>query len=89
MTKDQELELQNISWLSNEDYQKAVGQFRIKVSALLTDAFDMYGLGHEINPITKEIVSLAEDFGLRVRGLDHPINTPETQRRERRNNHDG
>ena len=71
----------DINWLSDEDYAKAVGQFRIQLNGV----FDflkvdeklpvryMYGLGYAIPGAIKEIVKLTEDFGLRVRGLDKPI----------------
>jgi hypothetical protein len=58
--------------LSDSDYAKAIGQFRLAVGAVL-GAFDMYGMGVFIKGAQDEIVKLAEDFGLRVRGFDKPI----------------
>ena len=59
--------------LSDEDYAKAVGQFRLAVGALLS-VFHRYGLNVFIPGVQDEIVKLAEDFGQRIRGdLDKPI----------------
>jgi len=58
--------------LSDEDYAKAIGQFRLAVGATL-QVFNMYGMGEFIAGVQDEIVRLAEDFGLRVRGIDKPI----------------
>jgi len=59
--------------LNDEDYAKAVGQFRLAVGAVLS-VFNMYGMGVYIGGAQKELVKLAEDFGQRVRGdLDKPI----------------
>ena len=58
--------------LGDEDYGKAVGMFRMAVGAIL-QVFDMYGMGAYIGGAQTEIVKLAEDFGLAVRGVDKPI----------------
>lgn len=58
--------------LSDEEYTKAIGQFRLAVNAML-GVFDRYGQGVYIPGASDEIVRLAEDFGLRVRGVDKPI----------------
>ena len=58
--------------LSDEDYAKAVGQFRLAVGAVLS-VFNMYGMDAYIPSAQEEIVKLAEDFGQRVRGIDKPI----------------
>ena len=59
--------------LSDESYEKAVGQFRMAVGGVLR-VFDMYGMGVYIGAAQEEIVRLAEDFGQRIRGdLDKPI----------------
>lgn len=62
----------NIHWLSDDDYAKAVGQLRLQVANIL-GVFSMYGLGDYIPEATNEIVRRAEDFGLRVRGVDKII----------------
>lgn len=58
--------------LSDESYAKAVGLLRMQIGAIL-QPFDMYGLGVFIRGAQDEIVKLAEDFGLVVRGVDKPI----------------
>lgn len=67
--------------LSDEDYAKAVGQFRLAVGGVLT-VFNMCGMGVYIGETQETIVKLAEDFALRVRGdLDKPISVEYIRRR--------
>ena len=61
-----------IHWLSDSDYAKARTQFSMQVGGVL-QTFAMYGMDIYIPGAQAEIVKLAEDFGLRVRGVDHPI----------------
>lgn len=61
-------------WLADGDYAKALGQFRMQVAARLR-VFDCYGLGVYISSVVEAIIELAEDFGMRVRGDDRPINS--------------
>jgi len=61
-------------FLAEEDYAKALGQFRLQVAARLR-VFDCHGLGVYIRPVTEAIIELAEDFGMRVRGEDRPIDS--------------
>ena len=63
---------QPITWLSDEDYKKAVGQLRLQLVGVFTP-FECYGLQAFIPGATIIVIKLAEDFGLRVRGVDHPI----------------
>jgi len=59
--------------LSDESYDKAVGEFRFNVNKVLR-VFNMYGMGVHVESAQEEIVKLAEDFGQRIRGdLDKPI----------------
>ena len=58
--------------LSDEEYAKAIGQLRLAVGAVLS-VFNMYGMDVYFRGAQEEIVKLAEDFGLRVRGVDKPI----------------
>jgi len=67
--------------LSDEDYQKAVGQLRLAIGAVLT-VFDMYGLGVHIKGAQEEIVKLAEDYGQRTRGIDKPISIEYIRRKK-------
>ena len=61
-------------WLDEDEYTKALGQFRMQVAARLR-VFDCHGLGAYITPVVEAIVELAEDFGMRVRGEDRPIDS--------------
>ena len=61
-----------IHWLTEEQYQKAVSQLRMNVAGAL-HPLRMYGQGEFVDEAVDIIVSLSEDFGLRVRGVDIPI----------------
>lgn len=63
---------QNIPWLSDEDYAKAQGQLRLQLNAVF-GPFRVHGLDVYIPGAIAEIVKLAEDFSLRVRGADKPL----------------
>lgn len=62
----------DIHWLSDQEYAKAVGQFRLQLNAVF-EPLRMYGQGVFCDGAVDEVVRLAEDFGLRVRGVDKPI----------------
>lgn len=67
-------------WLDQDDYDKAVGQFRLQVGAVLAP-FCMYGMDVLVPGAVREIVRLAEDFGLRVRGVDQVISLEKIRRK--------
>lgn len=67
-------------WLEQGDYDKAVGQLRLQVGAVLTP-FCMYGMDVLVPGAVREIVRLAEDFGLRVRGVDQAISLEDVRRK--------
>jgi hypothetical protein len=67
-------------WLPEEDYAKAVGQLRGAIIGLM-HPLRMYGQQDYVDQVIPEILSLSEDFGLRVRGIDKPISV-ELMRRE-------
>ena len=67
--------------LSDEEYAKAIGQFRLAIGAVLS-VFNMYGMNAYIPDAQGEIVKLAEDFGQRVRGIDKPISIEYIRRRK-------
>ena len=71
----------DIHWLSQEDYEHAVGQFRVAVIAVL-GVFSKYGQGDYIPPATFEIVRLAEDFALRCRGVEKIISLESIRRHQ-------
>ena len=76
-----QFDFEQLHWLEEEEYAKAIGQLRMQIAGV----FDflkvdeklpvryMYGMGEFIPGAIEEIFKLAEDFGLRVRGLDKPI----------------
>lgn len=59
-------------WLSDEEYKKAIGQFRLQLNGVF-EPFNMYGMDIYIPAAKEQIVELAEAFGKRVRGKDKPI----------------
>ena len=61
-----------IPWLSEEDYKKSLGQLRMQLSGVF-EPFTAYGLDIYIPGAKEAVVKLCEDFALRCRGLDHPI----------------
>jgi len=62
--------------ISEADYLKAIGQFRTLVGTLLSSTYDMYGYQNYAAPVAQVIVDLAEQFGMRIRGKDVPIELP-------------
>jgi len=76
-----QFDFKHIHWLSNEEYAKARGQLRMQVAGVfdfikVDDKLPvryMYGAGDGIPRAIEELVKLAEDFGLRVRGIDKSI----------------
>ena len=59
-------------FLSQSDYTKAIGQLRLQIGGVFAP-FRLYGMDAFIPGAIEECVKLAEDFGLRVRGVDKPI----------------
>lgn len=68
------------SRIDEEHYQKAIGQFRLQLNGIMS-CFRCYGLGNDVNEASEEIVRLAENFGMLVRGKDAPIAVRATPRR--------
>jgi len=58
--------------LPEQEYKKAVGQFRLQLNGVF-QPFKLYGLDILIPGAIDEVVELAEQFGMRVRGVDVPI----------------
>jgi hypothetical protein len=71
-------------WLPDDEYKKAIGQFGMQIGALLTENFDLYGMGIYIPGAQTEIIKLAEDFGLRIRGEDKPISLEYVRRKKKK-----
>jgi len=81
----------SIQKIPDEKYQKAIGQLRLQVTGIFDfmrvdeklPARYMYGLGDYIPKAVEEIVKLAEDFGLRIRGVDKQISLEHVRRRKK------
>ena len=76
-----------IPWLDDEHYKKRIWFLRRNIEELLYEALgmkehDQYGLKVYIPGAVEEIVKLAEDFGLIVRGIDKPLNKDWIRRRK-------
>jgi len=69
---------EGVNWLPQEDYDKMVGQLRMAAYGIfdflkVDDKIPVrytYGTEVFVHGAVQEIVRLAEDFGLRVRGVD-------------------
>ena len=66
--------------ISQEQYDKAVGQFRLQLNGIM-NCFRCYGMSEDVDGACEEIVKLAEQLGMRVRGKDIPIKVREIPRR--------
>jgi len=73
----------HIHWISKDEYDKAVGQLRLQLSGVF-QPFKCYGLDVFIPGALAEAVRLSEDFGLRVRGVDHPLSLDMVRQNEHR-----
>jgi hypothetical protein len=70
----------DINWLEQPSYDKAVYGVRSRFYALHEHLAKMYGQRDDCQHICEESVRICEDFGLVVRGIDHPIDTEATRR---------
>ncbi len=76
-------------YLPDKEYQKAIGQLRLQVAGVfdflkVDDKLPIryfHGMGDFIPGAITEIVKLAEDFSLRVRGVDKPISIEHVRRK--------
>ena len=66
----------NIHWLPDEEYQKLIGGLRLQLNGVFGPFCGKvhYGMDVFVPGAINEVVRLCEDFGLRVRGIDHPMN---------------
>ena len=89
MLTEEEAKKQGIPYLPNEEYAKALFQLRAGVTTIfdfmkVDEKFPvryLYGLGVYVDGAIDEIVRRAEDFSLRTRGMDKPLNVPLKKRR--------
>ena len=58
--------------IPDEQYQKALLQLRMQLNGIMY-CFRCYGLQEDVDGAIPEIVKLAEQFAMRVRGKDIPI----------------
>ncbi len=63
---------EGVHWLEDADYRKAVSQLRMQFTGVFKP-LRLYGQGVFVDGAIEECVKLAEDFGLRVRGIDKAI----------------
>jgi hypothetical protein len=61
------------------EYEQAVGEFKQQVGMTL-NVFNMYGMGDYIPSVCGEIVTLAEQFAMKVRGKNVKIKTRDKPR---------
>ena len=64
---------ENIYWLDEDSYRKAVFHLRSNIHDILSKTYDMYGMAAYHDGATKALVDIAEDFALICRGVDKPI----------------
>jgi hypothetical protein len=64
--------IDGIPWLPDDEYLKARGQLAMQYNGVL-EPFKIYGLDIFIPGAIEQAVRLAEDFSLRCRGVDKPI----------------
>jgi len=76
---DKPKEYGDIHWLPDENYQKAIGQLRLQINGALRP-LRSYGQAVYCDQTADAIVKLCEDFGLRVRGVEHAIHSSEAQK---------
>jgi hypothetical protein len=70
-----------IPWLPDDEYAKAIGQFRLQLNGVF-EPFRQYGQDVYVPGAIREIVKLTEDFSLRVRGVDQPIDLDIVRRKQ-------
>ena len=66
--------------IPQESYDKALGQFRLQLGAIM-NCFRCYGLQEDVDGAILEIVTLAEQFAMRIRGKNIPIMVRSNPRR--------
>jgi len=80
MITEEQARQQGVLWLPQEEYDRALGQFRLQLNGVFAP---FHGYGHDVfipQAIT-EVVKLAEDFGLRVRGVKKPVSLEMVRRK--------
>ena len=67
--------------IPQEQYDKALGQFKLQLNGIM-NCFRCYGLDPDVDGATGEIIKLAEQFAMRIRGKDIPIKVRDKPRRK-------
>lgn len=67
-----EIDGKKIQWLSEPDYRKAIFQLRSQLMNLM-QPLEIYGQKPFVDEAIEQIISLTEDFALKVRGIDKPL----------------
>jgi len=75
--------IEGIHWIAQEEYDKAIGQLRLQLNGVF-EPFRMYGLDAYIPGAQGEVIRLAEDFSLRIRGVDKPISLESVRKKRRK-----
>jgi len=70
-----------MNWVSDKEYKKLEGIFRLQLNGVFKP-FNMYGLGEFIPGAIEEIVALAVDFSLVLRGKNKPISIAYVRRKK-------
>ena len=71
----------NIPWMPDDQYAKARFQFKAHTREALS-VFKVYGMDVYVEGAVDEIFRLAEDFSLRTRGVDKPLNIDYVRRKK-------
>ncbi len=66
--------------ISEEEYQHALGQWRLNAGTILGQLFAQYGQDAYIPVAIKSLQHITEQFGMRIRGKAQPITLPEEMR---------
>lgn len=69
-----------MNWLEDEQYRKIEGIFRLQLNKVM-EPFRMYGLSEYIPGAIDEVVKLAVDFSLVMRGKDKPVSIDYVRRK--------
>ena len=70
-------------WVEQDEYDKAIGQAKLQLGEILL-CFNRYEHKDFIVGAVLECLKVCEDFGMRVRGKDHPIGLKPNERKNPR-----
>lgn len=61
-----------INWLTDDQYHMAVTKLRLHIGGVLYP-LRKYGQGDYVDEAIVQLTKVCEDFGLQVRGVNHPL----------------